>query len=129
MAARCYGLGEVASFDDFCDWLCTPFGGDAHADRHFLSQYAHIRMADGRRPDVIGHLEQADTALAAVAERLGLPKPELPLLNTMAGWHVTCAKLAEAQCAANAHLTDRNKTLLRKRYAADFAIGGYRADA
>ena len=128
MASRCYGLREVASFDDFCDWLCTPFGADAHADRHYLSQCAHLRRADGRRPDVIGQLEQADTVLEAVARQLGMPKPALPRLNTMAGWHVAPAKLAKAQSAANAQLTERNKALLRKRYAEDFALGGYRAD-
>ena len=127
MARRCHGLREVRSFDDFCDWLGTPFGSDRHADRHFLSQHAHIRMADDRLPDVVGHLEHWESDLAAVAERVGMPMPNLPTLNTMAGWHVAPAKLADAQAVAEALLTERNKKLLRRRYAADLALGGYQA--
>lgn len=125
MMRRCYGLQDVRSFDDYCDWLGTPFGADAHADRHYLSQHAHLRMDSGRLPDFIGRLETAAADLGRVAEHLGLPEPTLPMLNTMAGWHVAPAKLVEAQAAAQTRLTERNKALLRARYAEDFALGAY----
>ena len=120
-----YGLGETRSFDDYCAWLNTFFAADAFADRHFLSQHAHTRTGGDRPPDFLGRIEHLDADLGALAERLGMPKPVMPTLNTMAGWHVAPEALAEAQAAANASLTDRNKALLRRRYARDFALGNY----
>ena len=125
MIHRHYGLGKVHDFDDYCDWLNTFLAADAFADRHFLSQQAHTRIAGGRAPNFIGRFEHLDADLAAVAERLDMPTPAIPTLNTMAGWQPAPEALAKARTAANADLTDRNKALLRQRYADDFALGNY----
>lgn len=119
---RFYGLAETGSFDDFCRWLNTPWASDAVADRHFLSQYLQIRLDGGRRPDFVGRFEHLDADFRRVAERLGLPAPALPLLHTMAGWRTTPAALQAARAALGAQLTERNKALLRTRYARDFEL-------
>ncbi len=123
---RCYGLVEAGNFDDYCQWLNTPYGSDAFADKHFLSQHLQIRLDDGRLPDLTGRLENIGEDLKRVAERVGMPTPELPILNTMAGWHFdTPDTLNTARSVMRAHLTERNRELLSERYAADLELGGY----
>ena len=122
---RYYGLGEVRNFDDYCDWLNTFFAADAFANRHFLSQHALTRIPGDRSPHFIGRFEELDADLSTLAERVGMPKPVMPTLNTMAGWHPAPDALAKARTAAGASLTERNKALLRRRYARDFALGNY----
>ena len=119
---RFYGLAEAAGFDGVCRWLNTPYGSDAFANRHFLSQHLQIRVGGGRLPDFIGSLENIDADLGLVAERLCLPSPALPMLNTMAGWQATPDVLKAARSNAEAHLTERNKALLRARYASDLEL-------
>ena len=123
--ARFYGLDRTYSFDDFCEWLATPWGSDAVADRHFLSQHVQVRLDDDRLPDFIGRFEQLDADLERIARRIDMPTPALPMLNTMAGWQSTPDELAAARSAASACLDDRNKQLMASRYADDFALGGY----
>lgn len=120
-----HGLGETRNFDDYCDWLNTFLAADAFAERHFLSQYAHTRIRGDRTPNFIGRFEDLDADLSAVAEHLDMPKPVMPMLNSMAGWRATPEAISKARTAANAELTDRNKALLRRRYARDFALGNY----
>lgn len=122
---RFHGLADVASFDSYCRWLCTPYASDAVADRHVLSQYVQLHLGDGRWPDYIGHFENLDADFGRVAERLGFPAPELPVLNTMAGWQAAPAALAAARSAMRAHLDERNEALLRTRYSTDLDLGGY----
>ena len=123
--ARFYGLDRTHSFDDFCEWLATPWGSDAVADRHFLSQHVQVRLDDDRLPDFIGRFEQLDADLERIARRSDMPTPALPMLNTMAGWQSTPDELAAARSAVFACLNDRNKKLLASRYGGDFALGGY----
>ncbi len=122
----CYGLAEASSFDAYCRWLNTPFGSDTCADRHFLSQHLQMRRDDGRLPDFIGRLENVDQDMKRVAMKVGMPPPELPMLNTMAGWQPTPPDTLEvARSEMRAHLTERNRALLSTRYAADLELGGY----
>ena len=65
------------------------------------------------------------TNLCAIAARLGMPAPELPVVNTMTGLH-------PVEAAADRHLQQRardlsarNRRLLRARYAKDFDLLGY----
>ena len=51
--ALCYGLADTNDFDAYCRWLNTPWGSDAFADRHFLSQHVQIRLDDRRQPDFV----------------------------------------------------------------------------
>ena len=124
-----YGLAEVGSFEHYCEWLNTPYGSDAVADRHFLSQHRQIGLADGRLPDFVGRHENLDEDWQRLAAHLGLPAAALPLMNTMAGWRADADALKTARSAAmEAHMTERSKTLLRTRYAEDFRLLGYSPD-
>ena len=109
-----HGLSPGMTFAEFCRWLDTPWGSDAFADRHWLSQHRQIRTADGRLPDFLGHWERLDADWRAVTARLGLPFQELPRLNP-GPRDVHAAELPDTAIA----------TLLRRRYAEDFRIGGY----
>ena len=101
-----HGLGLGMTFAEFCRWLDTPWGSDAFADRHWLSQHRQIRTAGGRLPDFLGHWERLDADWRALTARLGLPIRELPRLNAgLRGAHA-----AEAPDTAAA-------ALLRRRYA------------
>ena len=109
-----HGLRLGMTFAEFCRWLESPWGSDAFADRHWLSQHRQIRTADGRLPDFLGHWERLDADWRAVTGRLGLPFRELPRLNPgPRGVHG--AQPPDTAAAA----------LLRRRYAEDFRIGGY----
>ena len=119
------GLSEITSFDEYCRWLATPYGSDAFADNHYLSQHLHIRLEDGRLPTFVGRFENLDQDFERVVRDLGLPQPKLPVLNTMAGWRPAPAELQAARAAMSEHLTEDNKALLRTRYAKDFEVGGY----
>lgn len=123
--ARYHGIAETSAFDDFCLWLNTPYGSDAFADRHFLSQHLQISLGHGRLPDFIGRFEHLEADFQRVAEHIGIPAPKLPLLNTVAGWQPTPEALQAGRAAVGAHLTEHNKALLRARYARDFELGGY----
>ena len=109
-----HGLSPGMTFAEFCRWLATPWGSDAFADRHWLSQHRQIRTADGRLTDFLGHWECLDADRRAVTGRLGLPFRELPRLN--AGPRGVHAAVRHDTAAA---------ALLRRRYAADFRIGSY----
>ena len=117
------GLAETGGFEDFCRWLNTPYGSDAFADRHFLSQHVQGHLGgDKRRPDFIGRLENIDADLRRIAAHLDMPMPALSMLNTMVGWQATPETLNAARSAMEAHLTERSEALLRARYADDLEL-------
>lgn len=118
------GFAEVDTLDDFCDWLNSPYAADEFADVHFLSQRPQIAASDGALPDFIGAAERLDDDFRAVCERLGMPAPSaLPALNTAAGWNPPSPRaLMDARAETRALLTERNKTLLTKRYADDIEL-------
>ena len=112
-----HGLRLGMTFAEFCRWLDTPWGSDAFADRHWLSQHRQIRAADGRLPDFLGRWERLDADWRAVTARLGLPCRELPRLNAGPRGARAAGPPDDAAAAA-----------LRRRYAEDFRIGGYDGD-
>lgn len=124
-----YGLEEADTFEKYCEWLRTPYGSDAFADRHFLSQREHLRLPGGRMPDFVGRLERIDQDFEAVAERLRMPAPPLPLLNSIAGWDAKPEEAEAARAAMSDCLTPRAEAALRTRYADDYQLGGYAPDA
>ena len=111
-----YGLSAGMGFDAFCRWLDTPFGSDAFADRHWLSQHRQLRDGDGRLPQFLGRYERLDADWRTVCDRLGLPVHALPGLNPR-----------PEGCEAAPPDAD-TAALLRRRYAEDFRIGGYGGD-
>lgn len=115
-------LAEVDSFDGYCDWLNTTQGSDLLAERHFLSQHLQIRLPDGRLPNFIGALENFDEDFTRIAALLGMPAPQLPMLNTIAGWQPPAAAVKAARADMSACLTERNRALLAKRYAIDLDL-------
>lgn len=119
------GLAAAKGFDGYSEWLNGPFGADAFADRHFRSQHLTIRVGRGRLPDFVGRFEDLPAGLAAVAERLGMPTPHLPMLNTANGWTTTPEALSSTRTEMRTQLTARSKALLKKRYATDFQLFGY----
>ena len=117
------GLAEVDTFDDYCDWLVSPYGSDEFADVHFLSQRPQIETPDGGLPDFVGAVERLDGDFRAACERLGMTPPALPALNTAAGWNPASPRLVQdARSDLRALLTERNKALLTERYAADIEL-------
>lgn len=108
-----YGVSADMGFGAFCRWLETPFGSDAFADRHWLSQHRQIRDADGRLPDFLGCYERLDADWRTVCERLGIPFRVLPRLNSRPEGYGE--PLPD---------TDTVAVLLR-RYAEDFRLGVY----
>ena len=125
--ARFYGLAEARDFGDYCEWLNTPYGSDAFADVHFISQHLIIRAGRDRLPDFVGRFENLQADLDRVAADVDMPAPALPMLNTMAGWQATpeALRAARRRMAVQHQLTERDKALLEKRYAEDFRLGGY----
>ena len=125
----CYGLAEVGSFDDYCQWLNTLYAADWCADRHYRSQRLQLRLDDGRRPDFTRRFENLAADWNSIATRLGLPETTLPMLNTVAGWQApSLDALEEARARRGHYLTERNKALLRRRYADDLEIFSYAPD-
>ena len=120
-----YGICGDGSFTELCEWLNTPWGSDAFADRHWLSQHVHLRLPDGRWPDFVGRLETLAQDLETVAERVGMPVPPLPLLNRMTGTLVSDRVLEARRRLRVLHLNEANKALIRRRYACDFETWGF----
>ena len=111
-----YGVRADMGFDALCRWLDTPFGSDAFADRHWLSQHRQLRDGDGRLPELLGRYERLDADWRALCDRLGLPFRALPRLNPR-----------PEGCEAAPPDAD-TAALLRQRYAEDFRVGGYGGD-
>ena len=120
-----HGTSEDTSFDDLCTWLNTPYGSDAFADRHWLSQHVQTRLPSGRLPDVLGRYECIEEDLGAIAARLDMPASALPVVNTMTGWHPVEAMADQHLRRRARDLSTRNRRLLRARYAEDFDLLGY----
>ena len=107
-----HGLSAGMDLDAFCAWLAAPWGSDAFADPHWLSQDILLREApDAPLPDFLGRFERLAEDFAAVTTGLGMPSPPLPHLNRGAG-------------AATPASPDALAALAR-RYARDFALFGY----
>ena len=108
-----HGIRQGMTFPELCEWLNTPCGADAFAERHWLSQNRLIRLPDGRLPDCIGSYERLDDDWRAIAERIGIPFRPLPHLNS------------SRDAATRTRLDARTGALLRRRYADDLQLGGY----
>ena len=107
-----HGVTPGMGFAGFCRWLDTPCGSDVFADRHWLSQSRQVAGADGRLPEFLGRFETLEADWRRITARLGLPPAPLPRLNPRPPGP---APAPDAETAA----------LLRRRYARDFALGGY----
>ena len=120
--ARYYGLAEANDVNAFCAWLGTPYAGDSCAERHIRSQHLLLRAEDGRLPDFVGRLETVEEDWCRICARLGMDAKPLPMLNTAVGWAAHPEEAAAARAEIAQRMTPRSATILRQRYAADFAL-------
>ena len=104
-----FGLRKGMSFDEYCQWLDTPFGSDAFAERHWLSQYKHLEV-DGSLPDYVGSYENLQENWRWVLARLGVPHINLLHLNKRRAGMVE--EGADAPSVA----------ILHRRYARDYDL-------
>lgn len=106
---RYCGLRKGMSFDEYCQWLDTPFGSDAFAEKHWLSQHRHLEV-DGGLPDYVGSYENLQENWRWVLARLGVPYTELPHLNK------------RRDGAVQVDADDASIAILRRRYERDFDL-------
>ncbi|MBK1720332.1 sulfotransferase family 2 domain-containing protein [Thiocystis violacea] len=66
------GLRSNMSFGEFVEWLGTPEGSDERADRHWISQSIVLGLDKGMQYDYIGKLEEMDSVIRVVSERIGV---------------------------------------------------------
>ena len=109
-----HGVRLGMTFGGLCRWLDTPYGADAFADRHWLSQWRQVADSQGRLPDFLGRYESLEEDWRTLGARLGLPPTPLPWLNAGDPGFIR-RSVADAGIDA----------LLRRRYARDYEIGGY----
>ena len=112
-----HGLPDDADFPAFRDWVTTPWGSDAFANRHWVSQHRLLDRPDGVPLDFIGNYESLDEDWGAVLERVGLPHTVLPLRNK----DPSPRKAGQVPDLSDPDLLGR----LRRRYARDYELGGY----
>ncbi len=110
-----HGVEAGMDFAAFCRWLETPWGSDAFADRHWLSQWRQLADRYGRLPDFLGRYETLEADWRRVCEALGLPRAPLPRINVSGA----AREAIEVDAASAARLM--------RRYARDVALGGYGA--
>jgi len=108
---RFSGLRKGMPFSEYCRWLDTPFGSDVFAERHWLSQHAHIE-AGGNLPDYVGSYENLEENWQWVLARLGVPYVALPHLNK----HRTGAGSVEVD--------GESMAILHRRYERDYQLFG-----
>ena len=106
---RFYKLGDIQTFAEYVEWLCTPYADDAIADRHWCSQHEILRLPNGNMPDFIGHFENLESDWNKVLEQTGMPQVALPHLNA----------------SHDMNVGTYDARLLYERYETDFEIGGY----
>ncbi len=104
---RFVGLSKGMTFAEYCRWLDTPFGSDAFAERHWLSQSKQI-LVNGHLPDYVGSYENLEANWRWVLAHLGIPHGGLLSLN-QARADVGCV---DDDCIA----------ILRRRYVDDFDL-------
>ena len=104
---RFYGLRKGMEFADYCRWLATPFGSDAFAERHWLSQTKQLRI-NGNLPDYIGSYENLEANWQCVLARLGVPYSRLHNLNQ--------------RRVGIVRVDDDSIAILRRRYSDDFDL-------
>jgi hypothetical protein len=103
-------------FEEFVEWLETDAGGDACADRHWLSQTAHLTASNGETYcDFIGSIESLERDLSEIERRtdlrLGIP----------------CALNVQTRVEGYSTIyTPRARKIVGRRYAEDIETFRYR---
>lgn len=117
-----FGVSPDMSFGAFCRWLNTPWGSDAFADRHWLSQLPQLMLEDGKFPDFVGRVEHGEEDWRTVCERLDMPVRALKRYNVTVEQPLEEEALQRVEDLPRDELITQNESLLRERYAKDFAM-------
>lgn len=103
-------------FEEFVEWLATEPGSDASADRHWLSQTAHLTSAGGESfCDYIGRIEEYEEHIREIERRAGCALPRPPARNVQ----------GEREGYESAY-SARGRQIIASRYAGDIERFGYR---
>lgn len=94
-------------FEAFCEWLLTPMGGDAYADRHWLSQHVLI----GEKCDYVGKYENLEEEIKIICEKIGCPVFDLPQRGHISSKHDP--------------FTPETRAMIAQRYKEDIERYGY----
>ena len=113
-----YGLSRGMDFPAYCKWIASPWGADAFADKHWLSQHNSITTPYGKPLSFTGRAENLDEDWPALLKHFGMPHRDL------AHHHESRPPgVGEGPGSLDSHLIER----LQERYAEDFRLFGYGA--
>ncbi len=121
MFARMRKLTPASTLKEFIAWLATSAGDDRKADPHYCSQHLFVQTKNGKPAvDFLGRIEQLDTSIEYIWQRLGLPLVELPQLNSNQG----AARKHPVNTSEDymKFLDESDIKILNKRYEADLDL-------
>lgn len=118
--SRYPGLKPHMPFPAFVEWLASPRGSDATADRHWLSQHRLLADRSGALScDFIGKQENLAPDFERLCDLLGLPKLSLPRKNRSA------YQGQPEHRPYHDYYDARLRDLVAARYARDIELFGY----
>jgi hypothetical protein len=109
-------LSPSMSFGDFASWLNTEEGGDAYADRHWLSQNVLLSDENGQNIcDFIGRYEDLEAGLSHIKNHLKFSDP------------ISLAQKGFVSPIRNyqSYYDEKSRSDIEKRYAEDLKRYGY----
>lgn len=113
--SRFHHLYPFMPFEEFVEWLETEDGSDAHADRHWLSQTAHLSSSLGHGfCDFIGRIETFEDGLREIQCRTGATLRSTGALNVQ--------NRSESYVQV---FSPRAKRIIEQRYGNDIETFGY----
>lgn len=113
--SRFPSLRPFMPFEEFVEWLSTPAGSDAYADRHWMSQLCHLDAGGGAvLCNHVGKMEQIEDAFEEVERQTGVMLPRTKRQN---------AKTTEAEYLGA--FSDRARRIVEMRYGDDIEAFGY----
>lgn len=113
---RFRGLRPRMPFAEFVEWLGTPEGSDASADRHWISQHRILPLDGEAKLDLVVKLEALKEGLAIASEKTRIDFGQLSAKNSSRE-----PKGGGYRDRYDARLRD----LVAKRYARDVELLGY----
>lgn len=111
---RCHGMSFGMPFDDFVRRTCAL--DDHHIDRHLRSQAWFLTDKQGLIPDFIGHLE-------TFAEDWQQLREAIPALGDIGH-----RNRAAGDVDFRSYYSEQSLQLVKRRYAKDFELFGYKPD-
>ncbi|GEM_PF-2406479 len=122
ISARCVGLPQQPTFEDFITWLCSSKGTDELADKHWRSQSTFLSIENGINWDFIGQLETFDADLQTVFSKINC---ELIEDSSQKGESGFSMKKKPAHHTYESFYNDTTKALIANRYSKDIEFAKY----